>query len=172
MSDYVKANANAPIVNGAAYIRPRDSVNDTETIQRTFFDTEQFSDLSAHSAELNTIGRFLNGSWDEPFANSGTVVSGTGDVSKYFPAITKLAHVLEDSIYYSHSEGYTGSGYLRVESPSGNIIFGPQYITASGPGYFPLGEGLIGEDGKDMIIKLTNPAGLGNGSLTLFHRLQ
>lgn len=171
MSDYVKANPSAPILNGASYIKPKPCNNYTGVLQKVFADTEQFTDLSAHSAELNTVGRFHDGPWDEQFANSGTVVSGTGDVSKYFAALTRQAHVLEDTIYWSHDGDYTGSGYLQVESPSGNVIFGPQYITSAGPGYFPLGDGLIGEDGEDMFVVLTNPSQEGNGSLTMFHKL-
>lgn len=65
------------------------------------------------------------------------------------------------------------SGYVQVESPSGTVIWGPQYITSAGAGFHDFNEDeLSGAMGNSMFVVLANGGPNCRGSLSIVgHRL-
>ncbi len=68
-----------------------------------------------------------------------------------FAAVTGVVKTL-DSIQWSYSAAPTG-GNLKVESPSGTVIF-EQDVTAAGPGQVLFPGGLDGASGQAVIVTL------------------
>lgn len=118
---------------------------------------------------LRNDGRFRGDNWLTPgaiSANSGDFAqNASGDAVVYFPAEKYLSQAIYGAAFeYSATPG---SGFLRIDSPSGVPVFGPVGISSAGMGFQDFDMGLKGGRNKDMLIVLGGGGAGVTGSLSI-----
>lgn len=146
-------------VHGGAVVYPGNAV------QNYFYDRPDAVHNPSGSNNLTIVGvglvdRILPPS---PLDNASGVAA---PAVIYLPATQYRRHVLKTLLW-----GYDtppSSGYIQVESPSGNVICGPIPVTSEGAGQLLWEQGLPGAISADMRVVLSNggPSVIGRINVT------
>lgn len=113
-------------------------------------------------------GRYLRGDWSEhrgwdtPSAADAVAAASGVAASFHLSARENRQHVL-GGVAYSYDAAPAG-GELRVESPSGVVIF-RQSVHAQGPGDLDWPQGLPGGEGSDLLVVLAGTGAAKNLSI-------
>jgi hypothetical protein len=117
-------------------------------------------DLELHQT-LN--GRFRAGAWHddspEPATSADAVSATNADAVRRFGLSENATHEVR-GVNWSYSQTPSGTGHLRIESPSGTVLH-RQDVTAAGAGFTEFGDDwLRGARGQELLVILGN-GGLG-----------
>ncbi len=138
--------------------------------------TVHVSDPTASDVAKSLNGRFAGGEWnnDRPVNLAATTdrASGTtgGEISLTYAASPFQRHALY-GVAYSYNGETNGSGVLKIEAGSGNVVF-QETIPAKGVGSFQFEKGLRTSANVDMIVRLGAVTGLIASVSAMGHRME
>lgn len=161
-----KCDPNADVIDGLIFVSP--------TLSHEREGAVHFSQATGIATLDNISSRHVAGGWQ-----NDCFPLGTGDVGNGVNAIAQVGYAAPGygrrhafyGIAGSLSQTPSGAGVsLKIESPSGTVIFGPLALTQAGAFNYQFNEGLRGGVNKEMFASLT-PGGLSvSGNLTVTMR--
>lgn len=138
--------------------------------------TVHVADPTATSFSQMLNGRFSSGPWNSnrpvDVSSTSDTASGTsgGEATITYAASPSQRHALY-GVAWSYNGVTNGSGTLKVEAGSGNIVF-QATVPANSAGSFPFEQGLRTSTNVDMIVRLRGVTGCVGTVSTMGHRME